>query len=60
VAIVDEIIVDRDGTPTPITVIEWKTLPLSEQIRLISEKRVGFFAGGNEVRPREALSSLKN
>jgi hypothetical protein len=58
VADVDKIIVKEASGTRTLTAVQWKALPLTERVKLLSAD-VTFMAAGQKVSPKEAIAQLR-
>lgn len=57
-ATVNRIVINDNGGSKTITPAEWKALPLTKRVQLLSAK-VMFYAGQQTVDPKEAMAQLR-
>ncbi|HEV7865078.1 MAG TPA: hypothetical protein VGR20_20445 [Acidimicrobiia bacterium] len=57
---ITKIVIIRDTGESTITRDDWKTLPLSDRVGLITKSAVKFYNGVGEMSSRDALADLRN
>lgn len=55
---VDRIVLNDNGASRTLTPVQWKALPISQRVKLLSGA-VSFFAGATPVPAKEALKELR-
>jgi hypothetical protein len=55
---IDQIVVNQNGASQTLTPDQWKALPITERVKLLSGAAT-FFAGGAEVPAKVALQELR-
>jgi hypothetical protein len=57
-ATIDRIVINDKGVQRTMTPTEWRTLPLTERVRLL-RGNPAFYAGQETVSPKEAMAQLR-